>query len=250
MGLIRNADDFGKNESVNRAIQTCFQKGYIDRTTLMVNMPDAAQAVEIAKKEGFFDRVGIHLNLTEGMPLTQPIRSNPLLCDATGRFHAAFRQTTKYRLYMDQLSEEQIFTELDAQLQQYANWGFPLFHVDSHHHVHTDVPVYGVLKKLSRKYRFSSVRLSRNLYRGGNPLTRIYKGFYNRSVARLCDTTTDLFGSFEDLTGYGTWEQNRILCEKKQIEIMLHPMYDAQDRLVDTQRPMDEVQDYLNRVRN
>ena len=248
MGLIRNADDFGKSEEVNRAILTCFQKGYIDRTTLMANMPFAAQAVEIAKKEGFSDRVGIHLNLTEGMPLTEPIRSNPLLCDANGRFHAAFRQTTKYRLYMDQLSKEQIYTELDAQLAQYANWGLTLFHVDSHHHVHTDYPIFSVLKKLAKKYRFSSVRLSRNLYRGGNVLTRAYKGWYNRSVSKLCGSVSDLFGSFEDLCHYDTEENNRILCTKKEIEIMLHPMYDAANILVDTQRPMEEVSDYLKRL--
>ena len=93
MGLIRNADDFGKSESVNRAIMTCFEKGFVDRTTLMVNMDAAESAVSLAKSAGFADRVGIHLNLTEGMPLTAPIRSNPLLCDANGRFHAAFRQT-------------------------------------------------------------------------------------------------------------------------------------------------------------
>ena len=248
MGLIRNADDFGKSEAVNRAIQTCFQKGYIDRTTLMVNMPDAAQAVEIAKKEGFLDRVGIHLNLTEGMPLTQPIRSNPLLCDANGRLHAAFRQTTKYRLYMDQLSKEQIFTELDAQLKQYEDWGLTLFHVDSHHHVHTDLPIFSVLKKLAKKYRFSSVRLTRNLYRGGNVFTRVYKGWYNRSVSGLCGSVSDLFGSFDDLRGYGSEDDNRILCAGKEVEIMLHPMYDAADILVDTQRPMEEVSAYLKRI--
>ena len=241
MGLIRNADDFGKNGSVNRAIAECFAKGYIDRTTLMVNMDGAEEAVRIARENGFSDRVGIHLNLTEGMPLTQPIRSNPLLCDVNGRFHAAFRQTTKYRLYMDQLSKDQIYTELKAQIEQYAAWGLTLFHVDSHHHVHTDYPVYSVLKRLSKEYRFSSIRLSRNLYRKGSLPMRIYKAWYNRAIRKLCGKTDDLFGSCADLFAYDSEEALRALAAGKKIEIMMHPMYDQAGILTDTDRNMEQT---------
>ncbi len=249
MGLIRNADDFGKSREVNRAITECFAKGYIDRTTLMVNMDAAEEAVQIAKREGFADRVGIHLNLTEGTPLTEPIRSNPLLCDANGNYHAAFRQTTKYRLYMDQLSKDEIYTELDAQLARYADWGLTLFHVDSHHHVHTDYPVYCVLKQLAKKYSFSSIRISRNLYHGGSALNGLYKGWYNKAVRRLCETTSDYFGSYPDLTDYQTERQNTLLVQNRAVEIMMHPMYDAAGNLADTDLDMEQEAAFLDRIR-
>ena len=76
MNAIVNADDFGLNQSVNRAIAESFRNGLCLNTTLIVNMPYADEAVEIAYKEGFSDRVGLHLNLTEGVPLTEPIREN------------------------------------------------------------------------------------------------------------------------------------------------------------------------------
>ena len=78
MGIVRNADDFGKSTEINNAILTCFKDGLIDRTTIMVNMPGADEAAELAREEGFFDKVGLHLNLTEGEPLTDEIKQNPL----------------------------------------------------------------------------------------------------------------------------------------------------------------------------
>ncbi|MCR5268138.1 MAG: ChbG/HpnK family deacetylase [Lachnospiraceae bacterium] len=250
MSLILNADDYGKNESVNRAIRECFKAGSIDRTTLMVNMPCAGDAARAAKEEGFADRVGLHLNLTEGMPLTEPIKSNPLFCDEQGRFHAQFRQKTVNRLYMDRLSLDQIYTELSAQLNRYAELGLSLFHIDSHHHIHTDYPIYRVVRKLAGSYCFSSIRLSRNLYHGGNRLNRIYKSMYNRSLKGLCSFTTDLFGSYLDLYHYGTVEENRVLLRENRIEIMLHPMYDAEGTLMDTDTPMSEVTAYLQKIGN
>ena len=43
--MVINADDFGYSESVNKAISDCFEKGLINRTTIMVNMPQAEAKV-------------------------------------------------------------------------------------------------------------------------------------------------------------------------------------------------------------
>ncbi len=265
MTVIVNADDFGKSESVNRAITECFAKGMIQRTTIMVNMPAADEAVAIAKEQGFAGRVGIHLNLTEGLPLTLDIRSNPLLCDEKGNFHAGFQRTTKYRLYMDELTIGQIQKELDAQLEKYGAYGFTLWHVDSHHHVHTNYPVLRALKPLAKKYGFSSIRLGRNLFRGGNPMMKLYKILYNRALRKLCRETTDYFGSYKDFASYfslelpppekeraaavkNTAEHNAVknFLSKYRLELMVHPMYDEQDVLVDTDLPMEMERMMLN----
>lgn len=248
MSIIRNADDFGKSSEVNKAILTCFKDGTIERTTLMVNMPYADEAVEIAKSEGFADKVGIHLNLTEGMPLTEGIKQNPLLCGPDGRFNALFCQSTKYRLYLDNLSKEQVYQELSAQLKKYKDYGLTLFHVDSHHHVHTNYPIYLVVKSLSKEYDFASIRLSRNLFHGGNFLMGIYKKAYNNSVKKFCGETTDLFGSFKDLKDFGNDEELRNLISRKSVEVMLHPMY-KDGILTDTDTPMSEVAEKIDRIK-
>lgn len=250
--IIVNADDFGKSESINAAIAECFDKGIIKRTTLMVNMPAADAAVALAKEKGFFEQVGIHLNLTEGRPLTKEIQNNPLICDEKGSFHAGFQKTMKYRLYMDELTISQIRTELNAQLQKYMEYGLKLMHVDSHHHVHTNYPVLRALKPLAKEYGFSSIRLGRNLYHGGNPLMRLYKCWYNHAIKKMCRTTTDYFGSFKDLAAYFsisiaelekqessavsqlTTDKIDEFLNQNRLEIMVHPMYNEQGILVDT----------------
>ena len=239
MSILINGDDFGKNEEINRAVCEAFREGYIGHTTVMVNMPGAEEAFKLSRKYGFTDRVGLHLNLTEGFPLSSDIRTNPLICSGDGSFNAAFYHNTKYRLYMDSLSISQIEKELEAQIVRFLELGFTELHIDSHHHVHTGYPVFLALKSLGKKYRFSYIRLSRNLYRGGNILNRAYKSLYNRTVKKLCISSGDLFGSYGDLMDYTDEDPARIerLGLEKRVEIMVHPMY-LQGVLTDTDRPM------------
>lgn len=250
MSLIVNADDFGKSQEVNKAIEECFNKGFINRTTIMTNMPFAEEAYEIAEKNGFTDKVGIHLNLTEGMPLTDNIKLNSNFCDENGMFNAAFYHSTKKRLHMDGQSVNDITEELRAQLTKYAQLGFSLNHIDSHHHVHTNYPVFKALKRLSEEFSFSSIRLSRNLYKGGSRLNRIYKCLFNKSVKKICRHTTDYFGSFKDAVDYFATEFDEEFVDdaskkcvkfysENDLEIMVHPMY-RDGVLVDTDIPFEK----------
>ena len=253
MPFIVNADDFGKNDSVNKAICEAFDRGYVSSTTLMANMPAAEDAYRLAVQKGFTDKVGVHLNITEGMPLTDRIRNNPLICAGDGSFNAAFYHNTKYRLYMDRQSIDMIRDELDAQIERFLELGFKTLHIDSHHHVHTNYPVYRALKELAGKYDFQYIRLSRNLYRGGDLFNNIYKHFYNRSIKKIAGETGDLFGSYKDLAAYLLADplkaedraaipagRARDLALNRSVEIMVHPMYNDRGLLVDTTIPMDE----------
>ncbi|MCR5356425.1 MAG: ChbG/HpnK family deacetylase [Lachnospiraceae bacterium] len=259
MGLIVNADDFGKSSDINRAVCEAFDSGCITSTTLMANMPGAHEAYELADINGFTDKVGIHLNITEGMPLTSGIRSNPLICAPDGSFNQAFYHNTKYRLYMDEQSVEQIRDEFDAQISLFLELGFKTMHIDSHHHVHTNYPVYRALKQLSRKYGFEYIRLSRNLYKGGSLFNNTYKLIYNSSVRHLAADTSKYFGSYKDLLTYfsldplreGDRAKGRIsgmerLFASGDVEIMVHPMYDENGVLKDTDIPMKEEQALLS----
>ena len=93
MKIIVNADDFGASERINNAIVDAFKKGIVTNTTIMPNMSAYDEAVELAKENGFFDKVGIHLNLLAGEPLTLSIKQEPLLYDSETN-----RLTSKYIL--------------------------------------------------------------------------------------------------------------------------------------------------------
>jgi len=247
MALIVNADDFGKTQEINRAVTECFNRGIINRTTVMVNMPYCAEASSIAAKNGFIEHVGLHLNFTEGSPLSEPIKSNPSFCDKEGNFNQAFYYNTKLRLHMDSKSVLDIEEEIEAQLEMYRDLGFNLNHIDSHHHVHTNIPFYKALKNLSKVYNFSSIRLSRNLYKDAKIPKILYKKYYNEKIKKICADTTDYFGSFKDVANFFIYPNNTSsinefaeFISKNDLEIMVHPVYDAEGVLCDADEPFEK----------
>lgn len=242
MSIIVNADDFGKDRQVNEAICAAFAKGLIHRTTLMANMPYAAEAMDMARQQGFDSKVGIHLNLTEGRPLTDELAANREICDENGCFSADFHRNTFKRFVLPHAATRQIRTELDAQLARYSELGGVLFHIDSHHHVHTDLSVLKALRPLIKKYNVKSIRLGRNLYHGGNKLMRLYKRYLNRELMSYNENQVKYFGSAKDFEKFGADDD---FCKKNDIEIMVHPMYGNDRILLDTDYPLEELRTKL-----
>jgi len=241
--VIVNADDFGISELVNDAIILGFEKKILTNTTLMVNMPNATDAVKQAKEAGFDDRVGLHLNLTAGVPLTGSIRSMSTFCDGRGHFHAKFHLSTGTRLHLGRKESIALGEEIEAQIRRYLTYGLGLKHLDSHHHVHTDLSVWKVAEPILKKYGFRTVRLSRNLFREGkcSVPNGIYKKYFNNRIRKNNFDTTDYFGSFEDFKS-----QYDVLEEGALAEIMLHPMFSEDGTHLDTHTSMDEIKDYLD----
>lgn len=241
MPLIINADDFGKDHETNLAICEAFAKGLIHRTTLMANMDAAKEAIELAKENGFLDKVGVHLNLTQGKPLTDEISKNREMCDENGLFTADFHRNTFKRFILNAKTRNDITREFDAQISRFFELGGVLRHVDSHHHVHTDASVLSALNPLIKKYDISSVRLGRNLYHGGNKLMRIYKSWLNNRLNKVNAKKCDFFGSVNDFENYYC---NAGFVADNVIEIMVHPMY-IDGVLFDTDYPMAEMPNRL-----
>ena len=63
--LIINADDFGASDKINKAIAFLLKNQYITSTTLMLGMPNSADAIEYVKSNNI-KCVGLHLNLSDG----------------------------------------------------------------------------------------------------------------------------------------------------------------------------------------
>src|SRR6266481_1430866 len=114
-----NADDFGMSAEVNRAIVEAFENNVISSATLMTNMPGFDEACELAHRHRLLDKIGLHLNLTSGYPLSAPIRRCPRFCDNVGMFHARqtlFRLSKEERLAVETEIESQIKACLDRGL--------------------------------------------------------------------------------------------------------------------------------------
>ena len=221
--MIVNADDYGYSESVNEAVKICFSRGLINRTTVMVNMPEADNAYTIARDNGFLHSVGLHLNLTEGKALSKECADSEL-CDENGYFKGTFHIGYKSRFYLKKSIRKAIYAETKAQINKFFDMGFTLKHLDSHNYTHSYLSVYSQVEKLIKEYGFTSVRISRNLPENSlSPLFKIYKSLFNSSLKKLKVNgtkinTSEYFCSYQDLE-----ETNNIPLYKYNTEIMTHP---------------------------
>lgn len=247
--LVINADDYGFAENQTEAILESFRRGIISSTTVMVTMPDFTRSIVRAKEEGVFDKIGLHLNLTQGYPLTEPIRACAHFCGQDGAFNKVFHNSKWCRFVLSSQEKEAVAIEAEAQMKAYLEAGFPLLHLDSHHHSHTDPSMAKVVLPIARRLGFRSVRLSRNIPRAGFGLAkRWYKKLFNNYAQGLGFTCAHYFGSVTDFEHAASQ-----LPRDAIVELMTHPSFQKDGRfdlsgdLMDMRLPMNSVKEVLAR---
>jgi hopanoid biosynthesis associated protein HpnK len=150
-----NADDFGLTESVNRGITVAHRDGILTSTSLLANGSAFAEAVSLS--EGFPQlSVGVHLNLSEGKPVSPAARIQSLV-NAQGQLHF-----NPVQLWMGirrgQISVEQIQSECRAQIQRVFDSGITPTHLDGHLHAHVLPQLSTVVIGLAEEFRIRSIR--------------------------------------------------------------------------------------------
>ena len=236
MPLIVNADDFGYSDEINGAIAECFARGYCASTSIMANMPGFEAACAIAHRDGLLDRVGVHLVLTEGEPLTQPIRQCPRFCDSSGRFCL----TRKQRVWRLSKSEKAaVAEELQAQVTRCRTFGLPLAHADTHQHVHEEWGILPVVIDVCQREGIRQIRIARNCGTSSGPARTLYRRLVNHAIQRSGLMRTDLFGSWQDFRVVARTSPGMLIDHS--IEIMIHPRYSAQRDILDETPPHPPV---------
>jgi predicted glycoside hydrolase/deacetylase ChbG (UPF0249 family) len=151
--LIINADDFGISRGVNRGICEAARAGGITSTSLIVNLPDSADAVARARQCSGVS-VGLHFNLTVGNALTGP---SSLTHGKTAEFYPLSRLLAAASLGM--IDEGDIERECLAQIDRMTRAGFPPTHLDSHRHVHTHPSIYPSVLRAVQARRIPHLRV-------------------------------------------------------------------------------------------
>lgn len=139
MKLIINADDFGLTKATNEAVLKLANFGTISSTTVMVNMPYAIEATKLLEINHF--GIGLHFNLTQGRPLSDP-KLVPSLVNEAGSFFnvKVFRDKIKNK----EIKQADILTELSAQFSLLEEIiGPKISHIDSHQ----DINKFGLMNK-------------------------------------------------------------------------------------------------------
>lgn len=216
--VVINADDLGLNEHNTKAIAEAFTKGMITDTTMLANGAYFDEAVILAKEQGFFDRIGVHLNLTEGAPLTEEIKACPRFV-TDGSFNKRYDRTKK----LTAQEKTAIYRELTAQADKIRKAGIVITHADSHHHIHTGVYIAPIAVRVCREHSINKIRLHRDLGQISF-IKRFIKKRYNRWLKKQGMITTDHFAYVADLGVSGIPDNT---------EIMVHPDYDKNGALID-----------------
>ena len=151
--LIVNADDMGLSHAVNLGIIAGHRAGSITSASLLMNMPATADALALTADADL--DVGVHLNLTVGPPMADNV---PSLVDASGQF-AGLRFLLR-RLAQRRLRLDEIEREWATQIEAFLATGRPLWHLDTHLHLHALPLLSVVMYRLAQRYGVPVVRLS------------------------------------------------------------------------------------------
>ncbi|HEX7649606.1 MAG TPA: ChbG/HpnK family deacetylase [Noviherbaspirillum sp.] len=236
--LIINADDFGYSESVNHAIATSFEQGLISSTTIMANAPAFVHACELAKRKGFADKIGIHLNLTEGKPLTEGIKQSRIFCDESGNF--SFKRFKHYWLPSNEIAL--LRQEIAQQILRCRKHGIHLTHADSHHHVHTELFISLAVARELRRFGIPYLRLTDNV-RPASLFRKTYKANLNFLIALHGLKGSHYFCDLNDIAGM----KQQCGADDVVVELMVHPAFADNGSLIDAEMK-EPLQPALRRV--
>src|SRR5690348_835156 len=137
--LIVNADDLGYDAPTNAAIIESFKLGLCSSATLMANMEGFQEACELVHQYGLEEHVGVHLNLSEGIPLTEAIRRSARFCDGEGRFRLMRNERV---LWLGGEDQQLLAEEIRAQIARIQSHGLTITHLDSHKNIHEEWAIY------------------------------------------------------------------------------------------------------------
>lgn len=208
--LILHADDFGMSRAVNAGIFYGFRFGLLTSTALLANGPDAAWALQrwptllqehaagrtpwqdarrrLGDPELPFD-LGVHLNLTQGRPLTGERYPAALLTEA-GLFPSVSDLMRRLRRNGPRFRQA-IHDELARQIAVLLDHGLRPTHLNGHQYIEMMPTIREIVLELLSQFSMRVVRVAREpglwrttlLHRGNAarwPLAQVKRWFAGR----------------------------------------------------------------------
>jgi predicted glycoside hydrolase/deacetylase ChbG (UPF0249 family) len=155
--LIVNADDLGWTGGVNRGILEAFHNGIVTSTSLLANGAAFAEGVEAARSAPGLG-VGVHLNLSDGLPMAD-LQTVTSLLNNRGEF-AGGPENLLLRRARGGLSLAEVEKEWEAQIQKTRSAGIEPTHLDGHKHVHMLPGLFEIALKLAKRHKIGAIRVS------------------------------------------------------------------------------------------
>ena len=259
--LIINADDVGYCKERNLGIFECLKGGFISSASVLINMEEEnlihfrelieedcrQRQIEFDSEESLFNKLGLHLNLTEGKPIS-PLSKIKSLVNQKNEFHG------KFGFYLEALEKEsikpnEVEIEIQAQIDRFRKifHNFTPSHIDGHNHTHVISVVTEVLCTVMKKNSIKRVRLPKEFQfdeyewmRNAGNRTFLQKICDLASICRSQFEKNDiifnhnfiglsLMSEFSTLTNYEKVFENNFTSKESSFdivtELMVHPGY-------------------------
>ena len=155
--LIVNADDLGWTQGVNRGIAEAHRNGIVTSASLLANGKAFAGAVELVRAMPGLG-VGVHLNLSDGAPVTPREQVNRLVNEA-GMLEGG-PESLLLRLARRSLALDQVEREWEAQIRKARGAGIQPTHLDGHKHVHMLPGLFEIALRLAKRHGIGAVRVA------------------------------------------------------------------------------------------
>src|SRR5215470_11831551 len=155
--LIVNADDLGWTAGVNRGIAGAHRNGIVTSASLLANGDAFDDAVNVARALPAMG-VGVHLNLSDGSPLSGA-KAIPSLIDDKGKLSGGPEQLL-LKLASRKLKLSEVELEWNAQIEKIRAAGITPTHLDGHKHVHMLPGLFPLALKLAKKHSIAAIRIA------------------------------------------------------------------------------------------
>ena len=152
--LIVNADDYGYYRCVSRGILEAAARGIVTATGVFANaerFEDDAPALRDAVLDA-----GVHLNLTDGRPLTPDMRAR--LARWGGRFPGKF--VIARAVLLGVVRARDVEVEWRAQIDRCLGAGLKLQFLNSHEHIHMLPVLFPLVQAFADEFRIPHVRFA------------------------------------------------------------------------------------------
>jgi len=158
--LIVNADDFGLTTGVNRGILESHSGGIVTSATLMATGTQFDDAVTAAQSAPNLS-IGCHVVLVDGTPVSPPDMVDTLLAIRSAEPRKFYSSLSAFaaRAMLGGFDQNQLVTEITAQIRKIQAAGLQVTHLDSHKHSHI---FPDILTAMLRAARICGVRAIRN----------------------------------------------------------------------------------------
>src|SRR5205823_6180096 len=185
--LIINADDLGRDTSINQAIITAFKNGHCSSATIMPNMPGFEEACNLVHENKLLKHVGLHLTLRDARPLTETMKKLSVFCNRDGILSNA---TVHSPLLLSSLEQQALADEMRAQIARNCGSGI------------------GLIKRSIKavfNHRLKAKKLAATDYFGSVDdflyLTRSHRNLQSRSMEVMVHPVLDAIGRVTDQAG-------------------------------------------------